>query len=275
MGVEPVVEVLAEEWRAIVELGRLLDDNDWDLPTECPGWTVRDLVSHMVGTERSLLGEPAPPVEAEPPPHVHNEVGARNEAWVAARRSVPGHDVLDEFHAVTRRRLDALRSMPNERFDEIGPSPVGPVPYREFMRVRVMDCWVHEQDMRVATGRPGHASGDAASLSLERISSAMPYVVGKRAGAPDGASVRFELRGSWPRRMDVAVRQGRAGFDVASGTEPARSQPTVTLDMDAETFWRLGCGRVPGDAALAAGLVEVRGDTALGETVLRAMAFMI
>jgi hypothetical protein len=27
------------------------------------------------------------------------------------------------------------------------------------MHIRIFDCWVHEQDMRRATGRPGHLTG--------------------------------------------------------------------------------------------------------------------
>jgi uncharacterized protein (TIGR03083 family) len=57
---EPVVDVLDEEWAAIGQLGDDLESGEWELPSECPGWTVRDVLSHMVGTERSLLGEPSP-----------------------------------------------------------------------------------------------------------------------------------------------------------------------------------------------------------------------
>lgn len=266
---EPVVGLLAEEWGAIVALGRTLEPGEWELPTECPGWTVRDLVSHMIGTERALLGDPAPPRPAPLPDHVHNAVGVGNEAWVDARRSTPGDAVLDEFATVTAHRLDMLRSWPQSRFDELGPSPVGEAPYREFMRVRVMDCWVHEQDMRVATGRPGHDTGPAATLSLERIASAMPFVVGKKAGAPEGSSVRFEVSGGWPKRIDVVVRQGRAVADALDHT------PTATVAMDTATFWRLGCGRVTGEAASAAGLVAMSGDDTLAASVVRNMVFMI
>ncbi len=45
--------------------------------------------------------------------------------------------------------------------------------------------------------------------------------------------------------------------------------------MDLEVFWRLGCGRVTGEAARGAGLVELRGDTGLAEQVVDSMAFMI
>ncbi len=267
---EPVVSILAEEWDALAALAQDLGDGEWELPSECPGWTVRDVLSHLIGIERVLLGDPQPPPLTELPPHVENEVGARNEAWVVLRRSRPGREVLDEFREVTARRLAEMRSWPEARFDQVGPSPVGEVPYREFMHVRVMDSWVHEQDIRVATGRPGHDSGPAAELSLDRLCAGIPFVVGKQAGAPEGASVRFELRGSLPRRIDVVVRNGRAkAVDVP--VDPV----TVALGMDTEVFWRLTCGRVEGKAAHLAGLVEVGGDVELASQVLDAMAFMI
>jgi uncharacterized protein (TIGR03083 family) len=266
---EPVIEALDDAWGAIAELGDALDDIEWDMPSECPGWTVRDVVSHMVGTERSLLGDVAPdPLST--PPHVHNEVGARNEGWVASLRGHSGPDVLAEFRDVTARRLLELRSWSTSRFDEVGPSPLGPVPYREFMRVRVMDCWIHEQDIRVATARPGHREGPAASLAFDRLASAMPFVVGRQAKAPEGSSVRFELTGTTPRRLDVAVFGGRAA--VADDLE---GDPTTELRMDLEVFWRLACGRVTGEASRAAGLVELRGDEELARRVVDSMAFMI
>jgi uncharacterized protein (TIGR03083 family) len=267
---EPVITILAEEWAAIDALGRDLGEAEWDLPSECPGWTVRDVLSHLIGIERTLLGEEPPPPLTELPPHVENEIGARNEAWVASRRSRPGHDILLEFRDVTARRLADLRAQPQSRFEQIGPSPVGEVPYREFMHVRVMDSWVHEQDIRVATARPGHDSGPAAQLAMDRLCSAMPFVVGKQAGAPDGSAVRFELRGPSERRIDVLVRDGRA-----KAVTVLDEAPTATLDMASEVFWRLTCGRVDGKAARLAGLVEIDGDAELASRVLDSMAFMI
>jgi uncharacterized protein (TIGR03083 family) len=266
---EPVVDVLDEEWSAIIELGEILGAPEWELPSECPGWTVRDVLAHMVGTERSLLGDRAPDPVSEPA-HVHNEIGARNEGWVVSLRGTSGPEVLANFSDVTKRRLAQLRDWPTSRFDEVGPSPTGMVPYREFMQVRVMDCWVHEQDIRVATARPGHRQGAAATLAIGRLASAMPFVVGKKAGAPEGSSVRFELTGTEPLRIEVAVRGGRAVID--DGTS---SDPTVEIRVDREVFWRLGCGRVTGEAARGAGLIELRGQTELGNRVVDSMAFMI
>jgi len=268
---EPVVDLLEEQWTAIAELGDTFEPAEWALPSECPGWSVKDVLSHMVGTELSLLGEPSPdPVRDAA--HIHNEVGARNEGWVLSLHDSSGAEVLKRFRDATERRLAELRSWPTSRFDQEGPSPVGTVPYREFMRVRVMDCWVHEQDMRVATARPGHRQGPAATLAVNRLASAMPFIVGKKVGAADGTAVRFEVRGDDPRRLDVVVRDGRAALD---NDALGQGDPTVRLRMDLEVFWRLGCGRVTGPAARAAGLVDIDGDVDLGASVVDAMAFMI
>lgn len=262
--------LLDEEWAAIAALGDELTGADWEAPSECPGWRVRDLVAHMVGTERSLLGEGGPPPPEPPPAHVHNPIGAANEGWVRSLRDGTTDALLEEFRAVTHRRLEVLGSMTAEDFDRVGPSPVGMAPYREFMNVRVMDCWVHEQDMRVATGRPGHDDGPVADLAIDRIASAMPFVVGKKAAAPDGSIVVFAVTGPTPRRVTVAVAGGRARIDRG---DPGPA--TVEATLDAGVFWRLGCGRISGPDARRRGLVTLAGDDGLGRRVVDAMAFMI
>jgi uncharacterized protein (TIGR03083 family) len=267
---EPVIALLEREWASMAALGAELEPGEWLLATECPGWSVHDLFAHIIGTERTLLGDPPPAPPTTKPSHVRNPIGEVNEAWIQARRAVPAPALLAEFDEVTARRLEALRVTEPERFGAPGPSPIGVVPYREFMSVRVMDCWVHEQDARVATGRPGHESGEVADVAYARITAAMPFVVGKRAGAPEGAIVRFDLTTSRSERIDIVVSGGRASVLAEEA-----HQPTAILVMDGTTFWRLGCGRITGAAARGSGLVELVGDRDLAGLVLDAMAFMI
>jgi uncharacterized protein (TIGR03083 family) len=273
---ELVVDLLAEVWESIASLGDVLSERDWDRLTECPGWTVRDQVSHVVGTERMLLGEQAPPPSGAKPEHVRNMLGEVNESWVAARRSLAGSAVLDELRQVTGRRLEELRAFPPEHFEEIGWSPVGQVPYRTFMEIRVMDCWVHEQDIRVATGRPGHGGGRVAELAIDRMMAAMPFVVGKKASAPDGSAVEFDVGGEVVRRTVVQVREGRAMVIAGEAGQGGVDGGAVSvLRMDAQPFWRLSCGRVDPYRAMREGMVELEGDAELGRRVVENMAFMV
>ena len=208
---DPVVGVLEEVWASIVVAGQGISEGQWALLTDCPGWTVRDQISHLIGIERVLLGDPSPAGLADEavPAHVKNPLGRINEAWVDARRATPGSEVLDEFEVVTARRLEALRAMPAERFDVVGWSPVGEVPYREFMAVRAFDSWVHEQDIRRALDRPGGRGGAGEAVTLQRIASAMGYVVGRNVAPPDGTAVVWRLTGPLERQVAVVMEGAR------------------------------------------------------------------
>jgi uncharacterized protein (TIGR03083 family) len=244
----------------------------WDQPTECPGWSVRDQLSHMIGTELLLSGQTAPPGPVEWPAHVLNELGAANEGAVELRRSRPGQEVLAEFVEVTRQRLAVLRGLSPQAFDEPSASPIGRVPYRDFMWLRVFDSWVHEQDVRRALGRPGGRGGSGEAETLRRVESMLPYVVGKRVGAPDGTVVQWEVSGPLPRTVAVTVEGGRGRLDSSGDPSATAVSPTVTLVLSADAFWRFGCGRVTADDGTMS-LVEKDGDAELGRRVLEAMAF--
>ena len=263
---EPVVRQLADEWAAIAALGAELDEDDWATPTDLPGWTAKDCLSHMVGSELMLLGEPAPDVPVDHLPHVANGFAAMIEVWVEARRPVPGAEVLAEFADATRRRLEVLGAMDDEAFATVGWSPVGEVPYRTFMEVRVFDCWMHDQDIRRAVGRPGGLDSPAAALSVGRIGAGLGFVVGKRAAAPEGSTIVVEVAGTPPRTFALEV-SGRAR---ALDEPPA--EPTVTIATDTEVFCALGGGRWDAARALDSGRITVAGDTALAQRILAGMA---
>lgn len=273
---EPVVSALTEVWSSLEQACEGIAPAQWRLATACPGWSVQDHVSHLIGIERTLLGDKAPPRLAEPGAHVHNEIGELNEAWVAARRERSGEEVLREFREVTGRRLRELQAMNDRDFEREGWSPIGSVPYRRFMWLRVMDSWVHEQDVRAALQRPGGRGGAGERETLDRTSTAMPYVVGRKVRPPRGTVVRWEVSGPLPRTVDVAMVGERAQLvtQVTQASVP-HAHPAVTLRLDAMTYWRLGCGRVAASESVSSGAVTVAGDADLGRRVLDEMPFMI
>jgi uncharacterized protein (TIGR03083 family) len=265
---EPAIDLLDRCWTSIRELCADLTPQQWDIPTECPGWTVRDNVSHLIAIENKLLGLPDEPPIADYPPHVKNAVGRFNENSIEPRRARPGASVLAEFVDVTGKRLAQLQQMSTDDFDRVGWSPIGDIPYRQFMTVRLFDCWSHEQDIRRALDRPGHLTGPVVDAVLAWHARSLGYVVGKKAGAPEGALVVFEVTGPTAVTYAVEVRDGRAGL-----VDPP-AEPTATLTLDTEAFIALLGGRWTAEEAESRGRVHYAGDRALATTVTRSMAYV-
>lgn len=271
---EPLVQRLDEVWRDIAEVCDGLGPEQWATATECPGWSVFDNVAHMIGTERMLLGEQPTPggAVAGDAPHVKNDIGKANEQWIATYADFDGPKLLDEFRAVTARRLDVLRAMTEAQWDAEGFTPEGPGPYRQFMAIRVFDCWYHDEDIREALGRPGFLEGPVADLSLLRIPpKGLGYIVGKKAGAPAGTTTVFVVEGSPEIVATISVPpEGRAML-----LDDAPDDPTVRITTDRRTFARLAGGRWTGAHARKNGVVRIEGDTALGDRIVDNMAFTI
>ena len=81
------VAMLREEWSILTPLCETLNGEQWRADTDCPGWTVKDLLSHLVGIERWLLGHPLVDHDPAPADHVRNPLGERNEAVASNPRT--------------------------------------------------------------------------------------------------------------------------------------------------------------------------------------------
>lgn len=263
-----LADQLQETWAALLDLCGPLTAAQWALPTDCPGWTVADQVAHIAGTEAMLAGRAAPPAPpGEPPPHVHNEIGRTNEAWLVHYRALGTGRLVADLRALVSERLDRLRSMTEAELDAPSWTPVGQATFRRFMQIRVFDCWTHEQDVRLAIDRPGHLTGAAAEQALDQVVQALGYIVGKLASAPAGSSVRFELPGPVTRTVLVAVGDRAEVVDHFDGP------PATTIRMPSDILMRLASGR--STATAHATQVTIDGDVALGQQIVDHLAFTI
>ena len=129
---------------------------------------------------------------------------------------------------------------------------------------RVIDQWMHQQDIRRAVDRPGGLAGPGGAHALAVFSRSIPYVVGKRIAPPPGTSVVLDITGEHPATLAAAVGDdGRA-----ARLDAAPAEPTVRIGMDFETFIVLSGGRRTPEQVTA----TVSGDTSLGNAVLANLA---
>lgn len=265
-----VLDGLFGVWDTLAGLVDGLTDEQWHTQTPLPGWSVRDVLAHIIGTESMLhgLATPDADIDVSTLKHVRNDVGVLNERWVRRLRTVDISQVVDRFRAVTQARRDQLTAAGAAEWDAITATPAGPDTYGRFMRIRVFDCWMHEHDIRDALHRPAaQPASVSARLALDEMMATMGFVVSKLGGAPDGSRVRLELTGPLRRTVDIAVDgKGRV-------VDEFDAPPTVTINLDGLLFTRLAGGRAT--TARHPGAVSFRGDEAVGRRIVEHLNYVI
>ncbi len=229
---------------------------------------MQDNLAHLIGTERVLQGLPAAAMPTVVGGHVKNPIGQFNEAEVEARRSLSGADVLAEWNDLVDLRVATLRSASDEYFAKEMSTPTGPGTMADFLHIRVLDCWIHEQDMRRAVAMPGNLGGPAAEHTVDRLLRTIPVVVGKRAATPEGRAVIIVIDGDVHRHVVCEVTNGRAAIVAAPSLEPL-----ATVTLDTEAFVVLATGRCA--ASEIAERIHIAGEQDLGQRVVDNLNMMI
>jgi uncharacterized protein (TIGR03083 family) len=270
MAYEWIVDALDETWSSIYQTLRPRNAQDYDAPTPCPGWSIRDVLSHLIGFELMMRGEAVPKHEGPWPAYVKNPIGEINETFVEAYREMSGANVLELFRETTTQSLEALRGLGDDAWEKVGWSPEGERPFYRFQETRVLDSWIHLQDIRDALLEPTDDHGPGEEIVVNRFEAALPYVVAKKAHANDGTLVQINLSGRLARTVLIGVKEGRA-----RALESTSDVPTLELTTPVALFWRRAAGRVSADAFLSASATDVRGDRELARAFAEGLAIMI
>jgi uncharacterized protein (TIGR03083 family) len=259
-----------DAWAAAVDetvaLLRSLDDADWDRPTDLAGWDVRAVAAHLAHLESELAGNEQQPVEVTEREHITSPMGYYTEMGPIARRDWPTAEIVDELEAAAAARLAELRAQPPTDGSGTPTRTPGGIgwDWNTLLSNRVVDVWMHQQDIRRAVGRPGGMDSPGAEHTVAVFARAFGYAVGKRVQPDPGTRVVLDVSGLRPVHLAVEVDgNGRAvAADVLAG------DADVALAMDLETYVILAGGRrSPADVE-----VSVTGDEELGRRVLAAMA---
>jgi len=238
MSIEQKVSLTIEALNALTELCAPLTEEQWKTDTDCPGWTVQDNISHLIGIERMLLGKPSTEHRAPKFDYIKNPIGEHNEHEIDARRSLSGSEVFTEWQATVEERANQLRQADAEYFARPMMMPTGPGTLGDFLDIRILDIWIHDQDIRRALGLSGNHGGPCAEHTIDRLIRTLPIVVGKRAATPEGKSVAIIITGAVERTIYISVIDGRAKI-----VSNAPHDLLCELSLDSTAFTALATGR--------------------------------
>ncbi len=242
-----------EELNRFLALVESLSGDDWQQPTDCTEWSVRDMLAHQAGAYAgfSSWSEFKHQMTAKAAPG-QMMVDAMNARQLADRAGCTPSELINELRSVgprairTRQRLPLpLRKLPVP----FGP-PLGTVPV-EYLTdlIYTRDTWMHRADIARATGKSFMQTAD-------HDGRVVALVVRDLA-----RTLQDALRG----RSLVLDLSGAAGGRFQIGT---MAEPTAILKMDVVEFNRLASGRISPEAVQSLGLVAVSGDRSFADQVL-------
>ena len=261
LGVVGLIAGLEATWASLGRLARRLRASEWGLATACPGWDVADQLAHIVGFEAALAGR-GQPVHQLPGdlPHVTDDFRRWVECQIDVRRGRPPGALRDELADVAAARSSQLRAAAASGDDTaVTAAMESTQPLARMLPVRLADVWIHEQDIRRATGRCGHVTGPVPRQVLAQMLNAVAKAMATRRVLDEGVRVGLVITGPTPANAGIEVTDGRGRI---SAHDPGAASATLTCSFD--TFIALAAGRIAPSCALA----RVDGDEALGRRIL-------
>ena len=271
------LRALLDSWeqtlRAVSMLGRVVTPEQWDTPTECPGWTVGDVVRHLCWTEAFVAGrrDPEHVVDWSRFPHVESDFSRMTEIGVDVRRPLSQVDACNELDTLIDVRLAQIMALDDLSLDSEVMGLFGSlVPLERLLRIRIFDSWTHLQDMRRAAGHPGDLATSGAQVSALQMARSTSFVLARNIEAPAGTTFRVSVTDPIAFERWAGIDDDLRGVDIDEVSRP--EAPTIALDTDWETYARLGAGRLDVTSAEVQERARVSGEPELAGRILEALA---
>ena len=257
----------------LVELLRSLSEDEWDLQTVAPAWKVRDAAAHLLDTPLRKLSLARDRCFVERVA-IHSP---QDLAALVNRLNFEGVNVYRRLSPAILIDLMTVACEQSARFHE-SLDPFAPAAFAvswagEDQSLNWFDTarelterWHHQQQIRLATNRPGIMLPELYHPVLDCFVRALPFLY-RDVAAPAGTLVRLEISGDCGGTW-LLSRQTSGWALVTDGGGDAASW----VIMPQALAWRIFTRGIDREAARA--LVEIHGDRDLGEKILHLTAIV-
>lgn len=266
-----VVDLFPLERHALLQLLAQLSEEEWQRPTICAGWTVKDIVLHVLGDDIGLLSRKRDAFDSftgvQNPPQLASWdelvtfINESNAIWVQATRRM-SNQLACTLLALTGEELHQyLRSLdPFALGDAVSWAGPDPAPVWLDIAREYTERWVHQQHIRDAVGRPGFKDRRFFAPVLQTFVQALPHTF-RQIHAGEGTTIHLliagEAGGEWSLRREKEVW-------ALGKTAPSPADASVVLDQ--ESAWRLFTKGISKDEAFQKGTFQ--GNELLARKVL-------
>jgi uncharacterized protein (TIGR03083 family) len=253
---DEIVRSIRAERRSTFALLRTLEPPAYDTPTALPGWRIREVVAHLITTDRgSVLG-----LNLFAAMTSMDRVERWNDDQVRAWADRPVPDLLVALTRWGARFARFAKRLPSAVYRLRLPTMYGPGTGGLLLWARAFDEWVHRQDIRRALGL-----GDE-EVDVDPTAGFVFQAVGTNmrrwSDVPKGL-VDVDLVGApmLPWRFDLSAR-------TAAPRPPDATPAEATVSLPAAAFVMATAGRDRFEDLRRDGVLGVTGDPAVAEAFL-------
>ncbi len=142
-----------------------LSEGDWRSASRCEGWSVQDVVSHLVSVNvfwhaSVLAGLGGVPTRVL----IGFDPATTPALLVAPTRELAPAEVLGRFVSSNEAFLGVIANLDDGAWAMLAETPAGHLPIRLVAHHALWDCWVHERDIAAPLGlRPPVESDEVGS----------------------------------------------------------------------------------------------------------------
>jgi uncharacterized protein (TIGR03083 family) len=258
----------------LIALLRGLERNDWDRPTACSLWSVRDIAAHLLDDDLRRLSSHRDGVQLPGAPGdgsygaLLEFIDRMNAEWVAVARRISPRLLTDLLEFTGPQVAELFGSLDPFGEAHFAVAWAGEERSRNWFDVGrdYTERWLHQQQIRDAVGAPGLLQRRWLHPVLDLFARALPYTyrdVVREAGAALHLEIAGEAGGHW------TLLRAADGWALYTGI-PAHATSRVSLSADAA--WRLFSKGLQPDSAAAS--VSIAGDQRLGVVLLGALGVM-
>ena len=273
-----VVDLFPEERASLLSVLDSLSSQEWELPTVCTGWSVKDIALHILGSEVGIISRFRDGFFS---PHFADglditnwdglltAIKRQNEYWTHATRRVSPELLRQLLRFTGDESKEVYRTMdPLALGGPVDWAGSGPAPLWMHMCREYTERWVHQQHIRDAVGKPGFNDRRSFYPVLDAFARAIPHVL-RNTSAVNGAIVRLtvtgEAGGEWMARFESG-----SGWSLIAQHEDHPAMASVEIDQD--LAWRLFTREVSPEEVFTK--VQITGDHELAQLVLHMVSII-
>ena len=270
-----VTDLFPQERKQLLELFSKLEAQEWEQPTICSGWTVKDIGLHLLGDDIGYLSGARDHFsnpffqnkDLQRWKSLVNNINEANELWVKATARISPKLLADLLDLTGKQFYEYVQSL-----DQMATGGVvnwaGPDPAPVWLDIarEYTERWVHQQQIRDAVKKPGLKEKRFFHPVLDTFVRALPQTY-KDIPVVNGTALKFVITGE---AGDTWYLIGEANrWSLSQGIE---LQPVTVVTMDQEICWRLFTKGMNKDQARVQTLIE--GDQKLGEKLLETVSII-